>query len=260
MAQAIPGSAEAVMPDAPASALARVVADLIRLQTRRRWALRCLVLAFASAIITALPLLGLATRIGVAIVLSFPILWAGYLLIDSGLVAAWRRRTMRKWRTGALNLGVFADAVATLPALGRATQAAMLDGLPVLSPTRDRDLALAERSALAALADQHYWRATASALFPATLLGSLSAFVGLQLSFAIVGAAGAGLALVGLVAFLMAMRLGMAEWHRRQVAACCARLPASEHAAMRCAARALGWLQDTSISSRCISDSQSGPG
>lgn len=153
--------------------LTETVTALRQLLQRRRWALRVLYALVGVVLVAALPLLAVAPRAGGAALLLLPGVWTLYLLVDTALLLAWRQRVLRAWRGGEINLGVLAEAVATLPNLPRASVEAVLGALPVLSVLDDRDLLPAQRVALAAASRWRWGVGTAVALLPTMVLGLL---------------------------------------------------------------------------------------
>lgn len=162
-----------VHPRPPPDGVALATGALLRLLRRRRWALRVVHIVIGVVLAAALPLLAVAPRAGGAALLLLPGVWTLYLLVDTALLLAWRRRVLRAWRGGEINLGVLAEAVATLPNLPRASVEAVLGALPVLSALDDRDLLPAQRVALAAASRWRWGVATAVALLPTMVLGLL---------------------------------------------------------------------------------------
>lgn len=212
---------------APGPALAEALAALHRLLRRRRWLLRGLVVLFGGALLACPPLLLFAPLTGLALLLLLPPAWGLYLVADALLVQAWRRALARQWRRGAVNLGIFAGAVATLPHLPAASTGVVLRSLPVLPPLMDRDLSVPQREALCAASDRSWAAATLGGLLAPLLLG----LAGLGGALAVRGPAPV-LFLLALAGCLVLLRFGIPAWLGRRLVHRSAALPEAERAVL----------------------------
>ncbi len=198
----------------------------------RRRLLRLLFSVVGLAVALAPPLLLASIRAAASAVLLAPSFWAIYLLGDAFLVHRWRTRILAAWRAGILNLGVFAEGIATLPTLPKPSTRAVLDTLPILPPLQDRDLARAQREVLAALSDWHFAEGMARMLLPAAILGLASLAAALALYAGTFTAMEGVLLILGLISFAFAVRAAPALLLRRHLASRLDRLTATEHAGL----------------------------
>jgi len=173
------------MPFPEMDTLRRAVAALHRLHRARRWALRILVLAIAGAMIAALPLLLLAPCAAAGALLLIPAFWATYLIADAVLVGRWRAGVLHAWHAGAINLGILAESLSTLPTLPRGSTKALFANLPVFSAPTDRDLSSAQRAALAMLSDAGWTEGNAAGLIAPLMIGVISSVGAAALIFAL---------------------------------------------------------------------------
>lgn len=214
----------------PASHTQGDVPQLIRLYGRRRWALRVLVLSVGTSVVLVLALLPFSPGTAMRLALLTPTCLSAYLLVDSLLHLLWRARTIAAWRTGELNLGVFAEGLASLPNLPKHSTQAILDTLPILPPLQDRDLSPPLRAALAALSDWRFAEETVAALLPATALGAFCAVVAIALPTGSDAWSILTVAAIATLALLMVARTCPALRHRRRLDTVLRRLPAADHA------------------------------
>ena len=154
-----------------------MVEDTTRLLAIRRRLLRALYVLTALLILVSAgaSIAGGEARF-LAGLLFLPLLLAGYLVADTLALRLWRRRMLRSWVAGEMNLGVVAGGLAALPMLPAATMRAMLGTLPVLPPLTDRDLGAEERVVLAAFADLCWVDRTVAALLPASMVAASTAW------------------------------------------------------------------------------------
>lgn len=175
-----------------------------------------------------------------ALWLGLPCVFAGTLLADALVLARWRHRRLDIWKRGGCNLAVTANALANLPNLPRASLAAMLRSLPVLTPLQDRDLDPARRTALAAFSDWRWTEETAAALLPGAILALLSGTAAVLLLARACDVRSAAV-LFALLAGLLLIRFGAARWRRGRLAAAIAALDADAVRALPDLVASLDW-------------------
>lgn len=213
---------------------------LQRLLHRRKLAARVFVLLTGFCLLLGIPM-AFFDRRGFAALPALLWVYVLFLLVDCGLLAGWRGRLLHAWRSGAVNLTGFAVAVASLSTLPRATLAALLRSLPILTPEQDRDLSPAGRAALAAFSDWRWAEETAAALLPGLLLTLPSgAATLLLLGWAAPDLPG-GIVLLSLAASLLLIRFGIPRWRRRQLEAALAALDAETARALPGLVASLDW-------------------
>lgn len=224
---------------------------LQRLLHRRKLAARVLVLLTSFCLLVGIPV-AFFDRRGFAVLLALFWVYALFLLVDCGHLAGWRRHLLRAWRSGAVNLAGFAGAVTSVPILPRATLAALLRSLPILTPEQDRDLDPAQRAALAAFSDWRWTEETAAALLPSAVLALLSGAA----AFALLGWAvpdlRCGVVLLALLAGLLLIRFGIPHWRRRQLAAALAAVDVESAQALPGLIASLDWTVTTEARRRMM--------
>jgi hypothetical protein len=155
--------------------IADATAVTLHLLAMRRRVLRIVVVVAGLAITLAIVSLPFAPLPAASAVPFLLCLWCCYVAVDTWLVFRWRRGLLRAWQTGHVNIGVFAGAIRSQPKLPSPTMAALLRGLPILPPLRDRDLAAPVRAAVAAFSNWRWTEETMSGLLPGVLVGLASA-------------------------------------------------------------------------------------
>lgn len=178
--------------------------------------MRVLVLIMACSLLLGLPL-AILDRRGLALLLALFGFYAVFLLVDCGHVDHWRRRLLKAWQSGSVNLAVYANAMATLPGLPEATLTTMMRTLPKLTPAQDRDLGPEQRAALAAFSTWRWREETAAALLPSAILALLSGIAVALLLARVAPDARSGMVLLGLLAGLCLIRFAIPGRHRARL-------------------------------------------
>lgn len=224
------------------ASLAELVAALVLLLRWRRRSLQALHI-LVGALVVAAPVLALllAPLAAGGVLLQLPGAWALYLLVDAALLFVWRRRVLQAWSEAKANLGVLAEAVATLPNLPRPSVDAVLRTLPVLPPLRDRDLEPDARHAIAAFSDWCWTEVTASALLPSLLVAVPSTWAAMLLIARTLPNAGPAAIVAGLNIIVIMVRLGLPLEHKRRLLRALARVAPERRAAVLAVARDLDW-------------------
>jgi hypothetical protein len=201
--------------------------EMLALIANRRTALRTIVLAVGLTVFLAILSLPLRPSVALAGPPCLLWLWTSYILVDTWLVFRWRAKLIGSWRTGEINLGIFAGASETLPTLPQNTIQTLLHTLPVLPPTRDRDLGDGERAAIAAFSDWRWSEQTAHSLLPSFLVGIPSACATILLITQL-PPHGIVLGMVaGLIGLAVVLRFGLPARRRRRLARALASAPAN---------------------------------